>query len=181
MWRQEPKKEPTMTVRGAPQQPPPDVDERDPVRVVTDSIDRVLNLAETWTGWDGRPVEADDRVYTPIKSLRRVSDHLIDHLAEIEARTAGTPTIVDTWHGSFMTTPSDLALFTVEDLNDARNRLERLKQMWRLRLEGLSDEELDKRAGDEWSIREVAFHVAESAYYAEVIGALGRTSGSRYH
>ncbi|MFN2593931.1 MAG: hypothetical protein ABR579_03465 [Actinomycetota bacterium] len=161
-----------MTMKGAPQQPPPDTDDRDPARVVTDSIDTVLRLAVTWTRWDGKPVEADDRVYAPVKSLRRVADHLVDHLAEIDARLAGVETVKDTWHGSFMTTPSDLAAFTEEDLNDARNRLERLRLMWELRLKSLTDEQLDKRVGDEWTLREVAFHVAESAYYAEAVGDL---------
>lgn len=117
-------------------------------------------------------METDDRVYAPIKSLRRVADHLLDHLAEIEARVAGAAPIPDTWHGSFMTTPSDLAPITQEDVNDARNRLERLKQLWQLRLRSLSEDELDAHEGDQWSIREVAFHVAESAYYAEAIGTL---------
>ena len=161
-----------MTQKGGPPQDPPATDDRDPVKVVTESIDTVLRLADTWTEWDGRPVEVDDRTYAPIKSLRRVADHLLDHLAELEARLAGVSTVKDTWHGSFMTSPSDLAGFTVEDLNDARNRLERLRLIWKLRLGALTDEQLDEREGGGWSLREVAFHVAESAYYAEAIGDL---------
>lgn len=161
-----------MVQKGAPAQGRPAIDGRDPVHVVTESIDRVLRLCETWTKWDGTPVEVDGRVYAPIKSLRRVSDHLLDHLAELDARLGGADSIPDTWHASFMTSPSDLAPITEEDLNDARNRLQRLKQMWQLRLAGLTDEQLDHCEGDQWSIREVAFHVAESSYYAEAVGHL---------
>ena len=58
----------------------------------------VLRLAETWIAWDGRPLPAEDRVYTPHKAIRRVADHMIDHLAQLEAHvvapspwpTAGT-------------------------------------------------------------------------------------------
>jgi hypothetical protein len=56
-------------------------------------VERVLRQAETWTGWDGTPVTvpptergAAPRVYTPHKAIRRVADHLLDHLAEVEAR-----------------------------------------------------------------------------------------------
>ncbi|MHA5050577.1 hypothetical protein [Streptomyces sp. SD15] len=49
-------------------------------------VDHVLELAATWTAWDGKPVHVDDRVHTPHKAIRRVTDHLIDHLAELEAR-----------------------------------------------------------------------------------------------
>jgi hypothetical protein len=74
-------------------------------------------------------VTADEggiRIYTPHKAIRRVADHLVDNLAELEARLAGYPTEPDTWHGSMVTTPADLATFTAEDLDEARSRLRRL-------------------------------------------------------
>ncbi|TLS46757.1 hypothetical protein FE633_08580 [Streptomyces montanus] len=52
-------------------------------------VDHVLALAATWTAWDGKPVHVDDRIYTPHKAIRRVADHLLDHLAELEARLVG--------------------------------------------------------------------------------------------
>ncbi len=55
-----------------------------------------------------------------------MADHLVDHLAELEARLAGRPTEPDGWHGSMVTTPGDLAAFTVDDLDEARSRLLRL-------------------------------------------------------
>jgi len=62
---------------------------------VEDATRRCLELAATWLNWDGRAYVSDDgaRVYTPHKAVRRIADHLIDHLAEVEARSspASTP------------------------------------------------------------------------------------------
>jgi hypothetical protein len=150
----------------------PPTDERHPADVVTAMVDQVIALAETWTAWDGEPRPVDDRVYTPHKAIRRVADHLIDHLAEIEARLGGVPTIPDHWHASASTTPADLAVFTSEDLDEARGRLSRLAAVFDVRLRALSDDQLDHRDGDAWSPRQIAFHLAESLYYAEAVGRL---------
>ncbi|MEV6488976.1 hypothetical protein AB0M20_10130 [Actinoplanes sp. NPDC051633] len=150
----------------------PSVDARDPAEVVTGMVGRVLELAGTWPGWDGRPRPVDDRVYTPHKAIRRVADHLVDHLAEIEARLAGVPTIPDHWHASAITTPADLAPFTAGDLDEARSRLTRLAQIYQVRLRRLSDAELDRRDGAAWSVRQIAFHLEESLYYATAVGDL---------
>ncbi len=48
------------------------------------AVAEVLDLAETWLGCDGRPIYRDSNAWTPPKALRRVVDHLLDHLAEIE-------------------------------------------------------------------------------------------------
>jgi hypothetical protein len=150
----------------------PVTDDRDPAGVVAGMISQVLDLAQTWTGWDGTPRPADDRIYTPHKAIRRVTDHLIDHLAEIEARLAGVPTIPDQWHASAVTTSADLALFTTQDLDEARSRLTRMGQIFEVRLRLLSAAELDRRDADAWSIRQIAFHLEESLYYAEAVGRL---------
>lgn len=152
-------------------------DDRDPVAVVPAMVEGVLRLAATWTAWDGRPVHVDDRVYTPHKAVRRVADHLLDHLAELEARLAGHATIPDRWHGSFSTTPADLAPFTDQDLDEARSRLTRLAQIWTDRLNALPDDLLDDSPGDGWSFRRLVDHVAESAYYADSVGDLSGRSG----
>src|ERR671918_235101 len=112
----------------------PAVDEREPAEAIQEMVDHVLHLADTWTRWDGRPHPVDDRVYTPHKAIRRVADHMLDHLAELEARLAGEPTIPDHWHASAITTAADLAPFTSEDLDEARSRLSRLAQIWDVRL-----------------------------------------------
>ena len=151
----------------------PQTDERHPAEVVTSMVDHVLTLAETWTAWDGRPCPVDDRIYTPHKAIRRVADHLLDHLAEIEAGHVGAAPLPDHWHASASTTPADLAPFTQEDLDEARSRLTRLGQLFELRLHAMTDEELDRHSADAWSPRQIAFHVSESDYYADAVGKLG--------
>jgi hypothetical protein len=139
-------------------------------------VDGVLALAETWTAWDGMPRAVDDRVYTPHKAIRRVADHLIDHLAQVEARLAGADSLPDRWHGSYSTTPADLAPFTPDDLDEARSRLDRLALLWVHRLGSITDEDMDRSAAGSWSVREIAFHLAESSYYAEAVGDLSPRS-----
>src|SRR5215475_4958890 len=150
----------------------PEVDGRDPADVVASMVEHVLKVAETWPRWDGQPVivpvEGEpDRLYTPHKSIRRVADHLVDHLAELEARLAGRSPEPDRWHASAITTAADLAAFTSEDLDEAQSRLRRLALIWTVRLRSLSDAELDERSGEAWSLRQLAFHVADAAgFYA---------------
>ncbi|WP_067832370.1 hypothetical protein [Actinomadura kijaniata] len=150
----------------------PRVDDRPPASVVTGMVDHVLELAATWTAWDGRPIPADGRLHTPHKAVRRVADHLIDHLAEIEDRIAGRATVPDRWHASAITTAADLAPFTPEDLDEARSRLVRLARIWADRLNALDAGRLDGSPGDGWTFRQIAFHVAESTYYADAVGDL---------
>lgn len=151
---------------------------RAPAGLIPSMVDRVLALAATWPRWDGTPVSVDvddedePRLYTPHKAVRRVGDHLLDHLAEIEARIAGRPTQPDTWHGSLVTTDADLAPFTQLDVDEAASRLRRIAQLWEIRLAALSDAQLDAPAGDQWTLRQVVEHVAESDFYAESVGDL---------
>ena len=142
-----------------------------PARDIEDAVEHALRLAETWPAWDGEARAVDDRLYTPHKAIRRLADHLLDHLAEMEARVAGQPTLPDHWHASAVTTPADLAPFTREDLDEARSRLTRLAQIWSLRLRALDDERLDRVEGDAWTLREVARHLG-STYYADAVGTL---------
>ncbi|MGA5818058.1 hypothetical protein ACPC54_09385 [Kitasatospora sp. NPDC094028] len=149
----------------------------DPARQITEAVARVLDLAATWTAWDGRPLAVDDRVYTPHKAIRRVADHLVDHLAELEARLAGQEPQPDHWHASATTTPADLAPFTAEDLDEARSRLVRLDGIWADRLRALTEAQLDRSPGRGWPFRQLAAHVAGSLdYYAGAIGRLGATT-----
>ncbi|WP_217167431.1 hypothetical protein [Streptomyces sp. AC512_CC834] len=143
-----------------------------PVDAVTGMVEHVLGLAATWTHWDGEPAHVDDRVYTPHKAIRRVADHLVDHLAELEARLAGEETQPDHWHASVITTEADRAPFTGEDLDEARSRLTRLARIWANRLDALTDEQLDQSPGEGWSFRELAVHLGGSVYYADAVGDL---------
>jgi hypothetical protein len=149
----------------------PSTDDRDPAELIEQSVAHALRLAQTWTAWDGQPRLVDDRVYTPHKAIRRITDHLIDHLAELEARVGGHPPLIDQWHHSAITTPADLAPFTSEDLDEARSRLTRLAQIWAIRLRGIDDERLDRVEGAAWTLRQVTFHVADT-YYADALGDL---------
>ncbi len=149
----------------------PVTDDRNPAQVIEDAVAYALRLADTWTALDGQPIPAEDRVYTPHKAIRRLADHLLDHLAELEARLAGQPPLPDHWHASAITTPADLAPFTPEDLNEARSRLTRLAQIWSLRLRALDDERLDRVDGDAWTLRQVAFHL-DNTFYADAVGDL---------
>src|SRR6266545_4535145 len=125
----------------------------DPAELVLDAVATCLDMAHTWYAWDGRPRVSqptkdipDGTVFTPHKAIRRIGDHLVDHLAEIEALLAGAETIPDTWHGRTITLAADWAPFSEADLNEARNRLGRLGQVYALRLRSLSDEALDAPA-----------------------------------
>ncbi|MFD4522911.1 hypothetical protein ACFWP7_03010 [Streptomyces sp. NPDC058470] len=135
-------------------------------------VDHVLGLAATWTVWDGEPTHVDDRVYTPHKAIRRVADHLVDHLAELEARLVGEQPQPDHWHASASTTEADLVPFTQEDLEEARSRLTRLARIWANRISAMTEEQLDDSPGEGWSFRELAVHLRGSTYYADSVGTL---------
>lgn len=156
----------------------PATDDRDPAQILTAMVDHVLALAATWTAWDGRPVPADDRIYTPHKAIRRVADHMVDHLAEMEARLVGEETQPDHWHASATTTEADLAPFTEADLDEARSRLTRLARIWANRLDALRPDQLDKSPGTGWTFRQLAFHLEGSAYYADSVGDLAADGAS---
>jgi hypothetical protein len=83
----------------------------------------------------------------------------VDHLAQIEALPAGAETIPDTWHGRTVTVAAGWAPFTEADLNEARNRLCRLGQVYALRLRGLVAEALDAARGQAWTIRQIVEQV----------------------
>jgi len=145
-----------------------------PAQGIADAIERTLALASTWTAWDGKPVPTEDgeRIYTPNKVLRRQADHLIDHLAEVEALLAGAATEPDHWHASMVTLASDLAPVTEEDLNEAGQRLRRLARQFVLRYEAAGPQAWDASRDPNWTLRAIAEHLS-SSWYAEQVGDLG--------
>ncbi|MEV6306603.1 hypothetical protein AB0M02_44905 [Actinoplanes sp. NPDC051861] len=151
----------------------PATDDRNPADLINESVTHALRLARTWTTWNGEPRHIDGRIYTPHKAMRRITDHLIDHLAELDARLSGQTPLPDRWHHSAITTPADLAPFTQDDLDEARSRLTRLAQIWSTRLNSLTNERLDRTEGDAWTLRQVTFHVADT-YYADTLGTLNQ-------
>jgi hypothetical protein len=148
--------------------------DRNPGSAVAESVEHTMRLAATWLDWDGTPVPTDDgdRIYTPHKVIRRMGDHIIDHLAEVEALLAGRPTQVDEWGASAITTDADRAGFTDADLVEAGQRLRRLAATFELRLTAAGPAEWDMPRGDNWTLREIATHLAESRWYADQLGDL---------
>jgi hypothetical protein len=120
--------------------------------------------------------EDGERLYTPHKAIRRHVDHLIDHLAQIEALLAGQPTEEDRWHASSVTLASDLAPFTEPDLNEARQRLTRLERVYEIRLSSLPEEAWDASHEPQWTIRHIVEHVGPP-WYAEQMGDLRADAG----
>lgn len=158
----------------------PAVDDRDPSILIPAAVAEVLDVAETWLGWDGAPIYRDGNAWTPQKAMRRVADHLLDHLAEIECRLSGQPALPDQWHGRMVTVDSDFARFTEIDLDEATSRLTRLAACYQARLGPLDTHALDTRPGEDvWTIREVVHHVSNITVYAEKVGRLPSRSERR--
>ena len=82
-----------------------------PARQVVDSVAECLSYAATWHAWDGRPIarveDGKPNTWTPHKALRRIADHLLDHLQEVEALLAGAEPVPDEWHGRLVTVDAD--------------------------------------------------------------------------
>jgi len=147
-----------------------------PGNAVEEAVRRSLALVDTWIHWDGRPhvSEDGDRIYTPAKAVRRIADHLIDHLAEVEAVLAGAETQPDAWHASLVTTEADWARFTELDRDEAHQRLPRLARTFALRLAAAGPDQWDRARGDGWTLREIAQHLTGVLWYAEQVGRLPR-------
>ena len=120
----------------------------DPDELVLQAAEDALAVAEGWIGWSAGASMSLGNAWTPHKALRRITDHLVDHLCQVEARSA------------------DWARFTEQDLDEASARIRRLAQVLAIRLLALRPS-WDEEAGEEWTIRAIAEHVAEaSATYA---------------
>jgi hypothetical protein len=157
-----------------------------PGQLVSGSVEACLEIAATWHAWDGRPVARTvdgsaspdpatppkPNTWTPAKALRRITDHLIDHLQQVEALLAGVPSIPDAWHGRLVTLDADWARFTEADYDEACSRLRRLARWYVLRYEAAGAAAWDEQRGGEWTLREIAEHVAGVRYYAEQVGSL---------
>ncbi|WP_405147500.1 hypothetical protein OG589_07900 [Sphaerisporangium sp. NBC_01403] len=153
-----------------------------PAVLVVEAVGRCLALAATWPAWDGRPIVTDgENVWTPGKAVRRIQDHLIDHLAEVEALLAGAPTNPGDWHGRAVTLGSDWARLTEPDLAEARSRWTRLGESYLHRYATAGEAAWDLPRDPNWTLRQIAEHVAGIAWYAEQVGDLrfGESAGVR--
>ncbi|SRR5260370_672411 len=128
-------------------------------RVLT-AVEDTLDVAGSWLGWNGVATIWGDSTWTPQKSLRRITDHFIDHLAQIECRIAGVEALPDNWNGRRVTVDSDWARFTELDLDEASARLRRLGQVISLRL--IANRDLWDEGVPEWSLRGIAEHLVEA-------------------
>jgi hypothetical protein len=142
-----------------------DLDNPEPDELILQATEDALALAESWIGWSSGAVMSLGSAWTPLKALRRIADHLIDHLCQIEARANKETPVPDAWHGRSITLDSDWARFTEPDLDEATARIRRLAQLMALRLRA-HRADWDTNVGEEWTIRVIAEHVAEatSAY-----------------
>jgi hypothetical protein len=150
---------------------------QNPAQLVVDGVEKSLDIAATWLSWDGKPIrESIDGVgdeWTPLKALRRINDHLVDHLHEVEALLAGAEPIPDEWHGRRVTLDGDRPRITESDLDEARSRLRRLARTYLLRYAAAGPAEWDAPRGSAWTLREIAEHVSHVYGYAEYVGRLG--------
>ncbi|HUZ38992.1 MAG TPA: hypothetical protein VMV17_21925 [Streptosporangiaceae bacterium] len=157
---------------GSPARP----DQANPGVLVTASVDECLGLARTWHAWDGRPMAGDmdghPNTWTPHKALRRIADHLLDHLHQVEALLAGAEPLPDEWHGRRVTLDADWARFTEPDYDEACSRLRRLARWYVLRYATAGVAAWDEPRDGAWTLREIAEHVAGVRYYAEQVGSL---------
>ena len=147
-----------------------------PGELVVTGVEHCLDLAATWHAWDGRPIarieDGVPGVWTPLKAVRRISDHLVDHLHEVEALLAGAEAIPDEWHGRLITLDADWARFTEPDFDEARSRLRRLARMYVLRYAAAGREAWDEPRDPAWTLRQIAEHVANVSWYADQVGRL---------
>jgi hypothetical protein len=153
-----------------------DDDAENPGLLVVDSVEQCLGLARTWHAWDGHPIAATSdglpNTWTPHKALRRIADHLLDHLHEVEALLAGAEPMPDEWHGRRVTLDADWARITEPDFDEACSRLRRLARCYLLRYGTAGPASWDAPRGEAWTLRQIAGHVAGVTYYAEQVGSL---------
>jgi hypothetical protein len=106
--------------------------------------------------------------YTPRKTLRRVLDHALDHLNQIDQWLAWqhhgvVPTPTDGWVPSTVTLPDDRLPLAPADLAAWLWRIDQAARLLVQRAGGLTPDELDWLPPDGgWPLRRVLHHVARS-------------------
>ena len=132
--------------------PNPGPADPNPGQLVAAAVDRCLELARTWHAWDGRPIARtmDDglpNTWTPHKALRRIADHLVDHLHQVESLLAGATPLPDEWLGRTVTVDADWSRFTEPDYAEACSRLRYTRSVAFTKSEGFASGMLTKVCG----------------------------------
>jgi len=114
------------------------------------------------------PPGARRYTYTPRKVLRRVLDHALDHLNQIDQwltwrRDGVVPIPTDGWVPSTVTLPDDRLPLDRRDLDAWLWRIDQAARLLHQRAAGLTQDELDWLPPDGgWPLRRVLHHVARS-------------------
>ncbi len=128
--------------------------------------DPVIEVRATLGSW----------TYTPRKALRRVLDHVLDHLNQIDQwlawrRNGVTPTPTDGWAPSQVTLPEDRLPLAANELEAWLWRIDQATRLFIQSVASLSNDELDWQPPDGgWPLRRVAHHVArDEVFYASAV------------
>jgi len=115
-----------------------------------------------------RPAGVGRYTYTPRKILRRVLDHALDHLNQIDQwlawqRDGVVPTPTDGWVPSTVTLPDDRGPLATADLDAWLWRIDQAARLVVQRAAGLTEAQLDWLPPDGgWPLRRVLHHLARS-------------------
>jgi hypothetical protein len=121
-----------------------------------------------------RLVSVGDYSYTPRKTLRRVLDHAIDHLNQLDQwllwQTQGVvPTPTDGWVGSATTLEDDTLPITESDLQAWLWRINLVIELLATQAARLTEAQLDWKPPNEgWTLRQILHHVAWAERYYSV-------------
>jgi hypothetical protein len=125
--------------------------------------------------------------YTPRKALRRVLDHALDHLNQIDQwlawrRNGVVPTPTDGWVPSSVTLAEDRLPLTRPDLDAWLWRIDQAARLVVRRAAALEPAELDWTPPEGWPLRRVLHHLARSErlYAAALDEALPEEPALRY-
>lgn len=146
--------------------------DHDPTVEVRSTMTNQLFLRLTGSARDGSSridySAVETYSYTPRKPLRRVLDHALDHLNQVDQwqlwrRQGVVPTPTDGWVPSTVTLPEDRCPLTPSDLDAWLWRIDQAMRLLGQRAAGLGEDELDWQPPDGgWPLRRVLHHVARS-------------------